>query len=121
MITGASVDRRIARLAPARLPLSGRTRSVESLVQFLPFLLILVVFWLLIIRPARKRQQAAARIQSELAPGVRIMTGSGLFATVVSVQDDRMVLETAPGVTSTWARAAVARVESGPAPDGDDR
>jgi preprotein translocase subunit YajC len=97
---------------------------VEGLLSLLPFLLILAVFYLLIIRPARKRQQAAAKMQRELEPGARIMTGAGLFATVVSVEGDRIVLETAPGVTSTWARGAVARVEpvdsDGGAPDERD-
>lgn len=38
------------------------------------------------------------------------MTTAGLFATVVSVSDTEVELEVAPGVVSTYARAAIARV-----------
>jgi preprotein translocase subunit YajC len=46
------------------------------------------------------------------------MTTAGLFATVVSVSDTEVELEVAPGVVSTYARAAIARVVT-PGADGD--
>ena len=60
-------------------------------------------------------------MQQRLTPGVRVMTTSGLYATVRDVTDARIVLETSPGVHSTWARNAIARIEAeapdAPAPD----
>lgn len=93
----------------------------EQLAGLLPLILIIVVFYLLIIRPARKRQRELHSVQQRLSPGVRVMTTSGMYATVRDVTDARIVLETSPGVHSTWARNAIARIEAGapdaPAPD----
>jgi preprotein translocase subunit YajC len=83
---------------------------VRGLANLLPLLLIGGVFWLLVLRPARARSAKAAAVQAELLPGVRILTTSGLYATVLALEDDVMVLETAPGVTSRWARGALGRV-----------
>ena len=93
----------------------------EQIAGLLPLILIIAVGYLLIIRPARKRQRQLLSVQQELAPGVRVMTTSGLYATVREVTDARIVLETSPGVHSTWARNAIGRIEAGtqesPAPD----
>jgi preprotein translocase subunit YajC len=45
------------------------------------------------------------------------MTTAGLFATVVAVEDDAVVLEIAPGVTSRWNKAAISRVLPEPVAD----
>ncbi len=84
----------------------------EQLAGLLPLILILVVFYLLIMRPARKRRRELVSVQQQLSPGVRIMTTSGLYATVRQVTDAQVVLETSPGVHSTWARTAIARIDA---------
>ena len=86
-----------------------------DLAGLLPLVLVLVVFWLFIIRPARNRQRELARTQQGLVPGQQVMTSAGLFATVVAVEDDAVVLEVAPGVHSRYARQAVVRVLDQPA------
>lgn len=83
---------------------------MNSLGALLPFILILLAFWLLIIRPARNRQRQQSHMQAELAPGQQVMTTSGLHATVSAVEDDVVVLEVSPGVTMRWAKQAVARI-----------
>ena len=84
----------------------------EQIAGLLPLILIIAVGYLLIIRPARKRQRELASVQRQLEPGVTVMTTSGLYATVREVSDGRVVLETSPGVHSTWARNAIARVDA---------
>ena len=83
---------------------------MDSLGALLPLVIILLAFWLLIIRPARTRARQATKLQNELTPGQKIMTTSGLLATVAAVEDDAVVLEAAPGVQTRWAKAAVARI-----------
>jgi preprotein translocase subunit YajC len=85
----------------------------EQITGLLPLILIIAVGYLLIIRPARKRQRQLLSVQQQLAPGVRVMTTSGLYATVREVTDARIVLETSAGVHSTWARNAIGRIEPG--------
>jgi preprotein translocase subunit YajC len=83
---------------------------VEAIVSLLPFLLILVFFYFILIRPQKNRARQTIDMQSRLAPGHRVMTTAGLYGTVSSVEDDVVVLETSPGITSRWARQAVARI-----------
>jgi preprotein translocase subunit YajC len=93
--------------------------SVKDLAGFLPFVLIALVFWLLIIRPQRRRQQALAKTQTTLGPGTEVMLGSGIYGTVVSVGDDTVDLEVSPGTTLKVAKQAVVRVLD--APEGELR
>ncbi|MBX9246584.1 preprotein translocase subunit YajC [Actinotalea ferrariae] len=81
------------------------------------FLIILALafgaMWLMTSR-TRKQQKEAANFRANLAPGQEVMTGSGLFATVVGVEDDVVILETSPGVTSRWLRPAIAKLVDPP-------
>ncbi|MEV7011640.1 preprotein translocase subunit YajC [Streptosporangium sp. NPDC051022] len=81
--------------------------------------LMVVVFYFLLIRPQRKRQQEQVQMQNSLNPGSRIMTTTGLFATVVAIDADDVILEIAPGVETRWVKAAVGRVLT-PVDDADD-
>ena len=76
----------------------------------LPFALILVAFYFLIIRPQRNRARAAAQLQARLAPGAQVMTTAGMYGTVTEVADDAVHLEISPGVTVRFAKAAVGRI-----------
>ena len=87
---------------------------MKSLASLLPFILIALVFWFLIVRPQRKRQQDLANTQATLGMGSEVMLGSGIFGTVVSLEDETLQLEVAPGTTVKVARQAVVRVISGP-------
>jgi len=73
--------------------------------------------YFLMIRPQQKRRREAMQMQSALAPGDEIVTIGGLHATVVSIADDVVTVEIAPGVHARYARPAIARVVgSGTAP-----
>jgi preprotein translocase subunit YajC len=72
----------------------------------LPLLLLYMVF-----SRMRRQQRQMAVVQAAIAPGLAVMTTSGVHATVVSSDDDEIVvLEIAPGVHTRWARAAIAQV-----------
>ena len=59
----------------------------------------------------QKRVAAATRdMQDSLVPGARVMTTSGLHATITAIADDTIELEIAPGLRTTWIRAAVREV-----------
>jgi len=80
----------------------------------LPFVLILAVFWLLILRPQQRRQRELRSLQSSLTTGNEVMLTSGIFGTVSSADDDHVLVEIATGVTVKVARAAVAQVLTAP-------
>jgi preprotein translocase subunit YajC len=80
-------------------------------------IIILALFGLLyfvMIRPQRNRQRQAAQTQNEVMPGSRVRTTAGMYATVVSVEGDDVVLEIAPGVNVRYMRRAIMNV----VPDG---
>ena len=64
--------------------------------------------WLMSSR-TRKQQQAAQQFRNTLAPGDEVMTGSGLFGTVVEVEGDIIILESTPGSRTRWLRAAISK------------
>ncbi len=83
---------------------------MDQLTSILPLILLVVVFYFLLIRPQRKRQQEAVKMQNSLTPGTRVMTTTGLFATVVAVDNEDVILEVAPGIETRWVKAAIGRV-----------
>lgn len=80
-------------------------------VDFLPLLLLVVIFWLLIVRPARARQRAFLKTQSELASGDKVMLASGIFGEIVTISDDTVKLRIAPDTVVQVKRQAIAQVE----------
>ena len=72
--------------------------------------LMVVVFYFLLIRPQRKRQQEQVKMQNSLTPGTGVMTTTGLFGTVVAIDNEDVILEIAPGVETRWVKAAIGRV-----------
>jgi preprotein translocase subunit YajC len=83
---------------------------VEGLAQLLPFVLIAAVFWLLLIRPQRRRQMEMMATQRAVTVGDEVLLGAGIVGRVVGELDDYLELEIAPGVAMRVARQAVVRV-----------
>lgn len=90
-------------------PLAAQGGS-NPLLTFLPFILLIAVFYFLLIRPQRNRQKQMQSMQSNLVPGQQVLTTAAMYATVVAVDDDQVVLEISPGVEARFNRAAVAQV-----------
>ncbi|WP_217702783.1 preprotein translocase subunit YajC [Nocardioides guangzhouensis] len=79
-------------------------------MSLLPILGIFLIFWLLVIRPASRRQRKLQAVQRALQVGDPVITGSGVFGTVRSIDDDKVRLEVAEGVVLTVARQSVVGV-----------
>ncbi|GAB4004740.1 preprotein translocase subunit YajC [Nocardioides ultimimeridianus] len=80
---------------------------MQQLLSWLPILLIAVVFWLLIIRPAQRRQSATLTMQKTVDVGDDVVLTSGIFGTVVELTDDHVGVEVAEGVTLRVLRGAI--------------
>jgi preprotein translocase subunit YajC len=79
----------------------------------LPLLLFVVVYMLVILPQSRRRKQAAA-LQRAVEPGSKVLLHSGLYGTVVEIDDAAVILEVAEGVHLRYAKAAVLRVVPDP-------
>jgi preprotein translocase subunit YajC len=80
--------------------------------------LLVAAFYFLILRPQRKRQQALQQTMNSVSPGSRVMLGSGLFGTVVSVGPRQVVLEISPGAEITVLKQAISKIVT---EDDEDR
>ncbi len=80
---------------------------MESLILFLPFLLIMGGFMYFASRRQKRAMQATIDLHESLQPGDRVHTTSGLQATVVAITDDTVDLEIAAGVVTTWMKLAI--------------
>jgi preprotein translocase subunit YajC len=87
------------------------SKSSGSSLTF-PILIVLVFvgFYFLMIRPQRRRQQKVQQEQRTVAPGARVRTTAGMYATVVDVDGDDVVLEVAPGVEVRYLKRAIMEV-----------
>jgi preprotein translocase subunit YajC len=98
---------------------------VEGAVQLLWLVLFVVAFWLLLIRPQRKRQRQLMEMQGSVDVGDEVMLSAGVFARVTGELDDPaagdcLLVELAPGVEVKIARGAVVRVVQPPLEDHDE-
>jgi preprotein translocase subunit YajC len=73
------------------------------------FAVIAVAFFLLIVRPQRKRLTAHRALVSALEVGDEVVTTGGIFGTIRALDDERVQLEVSAGVVITVARAAIAQ------------
>ena len=62
--------------------------------MLLTLVLMLAVFYFMLIRPENKRKKEAEQMRSSVKNGDRITTIGGIIGTVVSVKDDKLVIET---------------------------
>lgn len=83
---------------------------MSNWASYLPLVLVVIVFWLLVLRPARNRQRDFMRTQNALEPGARVMLASGIFGELVAVRDDEVDIRVASDVVLTVARQAVAKI-----------
>ncbi|WP_372727492.1 preprotein translocase subunit YajC [Nocardioides sp.] len=83
---------------------------MPELVSLLPLVGIALLFWVLIIRPASKRQKELARMQSALSTGDQVMLTSGVYGVLREAADDHVMVEVAPGVSIKVARGAIGSV-----------
>ena len=79
----------------------------SSAVLLLGLVVLFGVLYFVMIRPQRRRQQQAAQTQRNIEPGVRVRTTAGMYATVVAVEDQDVILEVAPGVEARFMRRAI--------------
>lgn len=63
----------------------------SMLIMFLP---IILIFYFLMIRPESKRKKEAEQLRKNLSVGDRITTIGGIVGTIVSIKDDKFVIET---------------------------
>ena len=81
------------------------------LVQLAPLILIFVIFYFLLIAPARRKQKKHTEMLGNLKSGDRVVTSGGVYATVVGVTEQVVQLRIADGVKIEVAKHAIAGMQ----------
>lgn len=67
-----------------------------GLASFLPLIIMLAIFYVLLIRPNQKREKAIKEMRESLRLGDEVMTIGGIGGKIVALHDDKVVLEVEP-------------------------
>jgi len=70
---------------------------------------MLFVAWFFLIRPQQRRMRAHQEVVSTLDVGDEVMTTSGIFGTIKSMDGDVLRVEVAPGIQLRMVKNAIAR------------
>ena len=104
--------------AYAQSPLGG---STDMLTSLLPFVLIFVIMYFLILRPQQKRVKQHAEMVKNVRKGDTVITSGGLVGRVTKViDDDQVEIEVADGVRVRQMRQMVTDVRAKGEPVKDD-
>jgi len=87
---------------------AARPQGSFSLTAMIPFILVFVIFYFLLIRPQRLKQRKHQEMVEELKPGDKVITAGGIHGTVMGVQKDKIELKVAANVKVDIAKNSIA-------------
>jgi preprotein translocase subunit YajC len=87
----------------------GSSSSGGGLSILLFFAVMGGIFYFLLIRPQQRQRRAQRQLIDSIDVGDEVITMSGIFGTVQSLDDESITLEVAPGVEMKFLKGAVAR------------
>lgn len=70
---------------------------MENIMNFLPYILMIGVFYFLMIRPQQKRAKSEKEFESQLKVGDKIITKSGIHGRISELAEKTIVIETMSG------------------------
>jgi len=85
------------------------------LFNFLPLILVFVIFYFLILRPQTQKQKEVRKMIDNLKKGDRVVSTGGIYGEVVDVKPETVILRVADNVKMEFAKSAVI----GMAPKGE--
>lgn len=92
------------------------------LINFVPIILMVAVFWFFLIRPQQKRAKEHAAMLSAITRGDTIVTTGGMVGKVTrAVDNEDLEVEIAQGVKVKVVRGMISDVRSKPEPVNDNK
>jgi preprotein translocase subunit YajC len=88
-----------------------QTPEPVGLVNYLPLVFILGIFYLIVFLPARRRQKKLDDMIGNLKAGDKVITNGGIYGTIVGFKADRIQLRVAENVKIEISRNAVAALQ----------
>ncbi len=88
------------------------TGASGGLMAFLPLIIIMGIFYVLLILPAQRRQKKTQQMISALKNGDKVVTTGGLLGTIVGLEGDTIQLRIADQVKVKVLRSAVSGLQA---------
>lgn len=88
----------------------GAPSFLRSISQFLPFILIIIIFYFFLIRPQNKQRQALVEMINNLQVGDKVITKGGLIATINNILDNNLIVKLHDGTKIEILKHAVVSV-----------
>jgi preprotein translocase subunit YajC len=85
--------------------------GMGGLAQLLPIVLIIVIFYVLLIRPQQKRQRQLQETIASLKTGDRVITNGGIIGVITAVRDTSFMIRSADKTILEIARSAIAGID----------
>lgn len=95
--------------------------GTDMLMQFLPLILMFVIFWFLLIRPQQKRAKAHKQMLAELKRGDRVVTSSGIIGRILEIDDEQVLLESGDSKLRVSRGAIGGLLQTRPADDSETK
>ena len=80
---------------------------MQQIGQFLPMLLIIVVFYFFMIRPQMKKAKDHKKYVEELKKGDKVITTSGIHGKIVDVNDTTFVVDVDSGTKIRFEKSSI--------------
>ena len=101
----------LATFAEASVLFMQAPSQPSGLTLFLPLIVIMVIFYLLMILPAQRRQKKVTEMLKNLKNGDKVITNGGIYGTIVGVEGDAVQLRIADQVRIKVSRQAIAGMQ----------
>jgi preprotein translocase subunit YajC len=88
----------------------GSGSGPNGLLSLVPFVLIFVIFYFLLIRPQQKRQKEQKALLDKLKKGDKVVTASGIWGTIVNVGKETVTLQIADNTKIKIQRDHIGRI-----------
>ncbi|QQO11211.1 preprotein translocase subunit YajC [Breznakiella homolactica] len=98
---------------------SGGAASGSFISTLIPFALIILIFYFLIIRPQNKKQKETQRMLDALKKGDKIVTIGGIHGVVQSVKDGSVIVKVDESTKMEFSRSAISSVNAPSAPKAE--
>lgn len=83
----------------------------SGLVTFLPLIVIMVIFYVMLILPAQRRQKKTNEMLAALKSGDKVLTSGGIYGTIVGLEGEAVQLRIADQVKVKVARSAITGIQ----------
>jgi preprotein translocase subunit YajC len=83
------------------------TGAANPILQFIPFILVLAIFYFVILLPMKKKQQKVQAFLDTLKVGDRVVTSGGIYGSITRLNDQSVQVQIAEKVRIEVSRAAI--------------